>query len=180
MIYLCYLMNCSKQTEMFMIIIHEAPTSYIKDTIEQIMDDSLYHPKALTNGMKLLPAITPLTLWHIVRNIQREINSICLSNLPVTNVIRSAAQHLLHVTKTNLSACSCKLASIFHRHIRALSVCVLKTVPKINVVNNGARAHTILSNARSPASRLFGVVLLNFGTKLGPFQTGESSRNAQV
>ena len=46
-------MNCSKQTEMFMIIIHEAPTSYIKDTIEQIMDDSLYHPKALTNGTKL-------------------------------------------------------------------------------------------------------------------------------
>ena len=47
MIYLCYLMNCSKQTEMFMIIIHEAPTSYIKDTIEQIMDDSLYHPKGI-------------------------------------------------------------------------------------------------------------------------------------
>ena len=43
-------MNCSKQTEMFMIIMHEAPTSCIKDSIEKIMDDSLFHPKALTNG----------------------------------------------------------------------------------------------------------------------------------
>ena len=67
-------MNCSKQPEMFMIIIHEAPTSYIKDTIEQIIDDSLYHPKALTNGTKLQKKIKKASSRNIFkREIQKHL-----------------------------------------------------------------------------------------------------------